>query len=68
MPPCWSCPTTTSRPQEGLFQHFKAVAEAVDIPILLYNVPPRTGGDMQVETVIRLSQVKKHRGDQGCEL
>jgi 4-hydroxy-tetrahydrodipicolinate synthase len=43
--------------QEGLFQHFKAVAEAVDIPILLYNVPPRTGGDMQVDTVVRLSQV-----------
>ena len=43
--------------QEGLFQHFKTVAEAVDIPILLYNVPPRTGGDMQVDTVIRLSQV-----------
>ncbi len=43
--------------QEGLFQHFKTVAEAVDIPILLYNVPPRTGGDMQVETVVRLSQV-----------
>src|SRR5215203_5686377 len=45
--------------QEGLFQHFKTVAEAVDIPILLYNVPPRTGGDMQVDTVVRLSQAKK---------
>ncbi|MBL8674356.1 MAG: 4-hydroxy-tetrahydrodipicolinate synthase [Rhodospirillales bacterium] len=44
--------------QEGLYQHFKAVAEAVDIPILLYNVPPRTGGDMQVDTVVRLSKVK----------
>ena len=44
--------------QEGLFQHFKTVAEAVDIPILLYNVPPRTGGDMQVDTVVRLSQVR----------
>jgi len=44
--------------QEGLFQHFRTVAEAVDIPILLYNVPPRTGGDMQVDTVVRLSQVK----------
>jgi len=44
--------------QEGLYQHFKAVAEAVDIPIFLYNVPPRTGGDMQIDTVVRLSQVK----------
>jgi len=44
--------------QEGLFQHFKTIAEAVDIPIILYNVPPRTGGDMQVDTVVRLSQVK----------
>jgi 4-hydroxy-tetrahydrodipicolinate synthase len=44
--------------QEGLYQHFKTVAEAVDIPILLYNVPPRTGGDMQVETVVRLSAIR----------
>ena len=43
--------------QEGLYQHFKTIADAVDIPILLYNVPPRTGGDMQVDTVVRLSKV-----------
>ena len=52
------CPYYNKPTQEGLFQHFKTVAEAVDIPIQLYNVPPRTGGDMQVDTVVRLSQVK----------
>jgi 4-hydroxy-tetrahydrodipicolinate synthase len=44
--------------QEGMYQHFKAVADAVDIPIILYNVPPRTSCDLQVDTVIRLSQVR----------
>ena len=44
--------------QEGMYQHFKAIAEAVDMPIILYNVPPRTGCDLQVDTVVRLSQVK----------
>ena len=43
--------------QEGLYQHFKHVAEAVDIPQILYNVPGRTSCDMQAETVIRLSSV-----------
>lgn len=43
--------------QEGLFQHFKAVAEAVDIPQILYNVPGRTAVDMLPETVERLAQV-----------
>jgi len=41
--------------QEGLFQHFKAVAEAVPIPQILYNVPSRTACDLLPETVIRLS-------------
>jgi len=43
--------------QEGIYQHFKAIAEAVDIPVVLYNVPGRTVADMQTETVLRLAQV-----------
>ncbi len=43
--------------QEGLYLHHKAVAEAVDIPQILYNVPGRTAVDMQTETVVRLSSI-----------
>jgi len=44
--------------QEGLYQHFKAIAEAVpDLPIILYNVPGRSVADMQYDTVLRLAQV-----------
>jgi 4-hydroxy-tetrahydrodipicolinate synthase len=43
--------------QEGIYQHFKAIAEAVDIPTVLYNVPGRTVADMQVETALRLARV-----------
>ena len=43
--------------QEGIYRHFKAIAEAVDIPMVLYNVPGRTVADMQVETVLRLAKV-----------
>jgi 4-hydroxy-tetrahydrodipicolinate synthase len=43
--------------QEGIYQHFKAVAEAVDLPVILYNVPGRTVADMSVETTLRLAQV-----------
>ena len=43
--------------QEGIYQHFKTIAEAVDLPTVLYNVPGRTVADMQHETVMRLAQV-----------
>lgn len=43
--------------QEGQYQHFKAIAEAVDLPMVLYNVPGRTVGDMLHDTVLRLAQV-----------
>jgi 4-hydroxy-tetrahydrodipicolinate synthase len=43
--------------QEGIYQHFRAIAEAVDIPVVLYNVPSRTVADMQHDTVLRLAQV-----------
>jgi len=43
--------------QEGLYQHFKAIASAVSIPLILYNVPGRTSCDMQPETVARLTEV-----------
>ncbi|MFB0904480.1 MAG: 4-hydroxy-tetrahydrodipicolinate synthase [Nonlabens sp.] len=48
--PSYSKPT-----QEGIYQHFKALSQASSIPIILYNVPGRTGTNMEVETVVRLS-------------
>ncbi|MBL4281758.1 4-hydroxy-tetrahydrodipicolinate synthase [Vibrio fluvialis] len=44
--------------QEGLFQHYKAISQETDIPIILYNVPGRTAVDLHPETVARLSELK----------
>ncbi|QBR70077.1 4-hydroxy-tetrahydrodipicolinate synthase [Beijerinckiaceae bacterium] len=44
--------------QEGLFQHFKAVNDAVGIPIIIYNIPPRSVVDMSIETMQRLYELK----------
>lgn len=49
--PCYNRP-----PQEGLFRHFAAVAEAVDIPIIIYNVPARTGVNITNDVVVRLTE------------
>jgi len=43
--------------QEGLYRHFKAIAEAVELPVLLYNVPGRTVADMSNDTILRLAEV-----------
>jgi 4-hydroxy-tetrahydrodipicolinate synthase len=43
--------------QEGLYRHFRAIAEAVDLPLIVYNVPSRTVADIANETVLRLAQV-----------
>lgn len=43
--------------QEGLYRHFKAIAEAVELPLILYNVPGRTASDISNDTALRLAQV-----------
>ena len=62
--------------QEGLYRHFKAIAEAVDLPVLLYNVPGRTVADMSNDTILRLAEVAGIAGvkdatgnlDRACDL
>ena len=62
--------------QEGLYRHFRAIAEAVELPLILYNVPGRTVADMSNDTVVRLAEIpniagiKDATGDIGraCEL
>jgi 4-hydroxy-tetrahydrodipicolinate synthase len=43
--------------QEGMYRHFRTVAETVDLPVILYNVPSRTAADLGVDTTLRLAQV-----------
>ncbi|MBF0541392.1 MAG: 4-hydroxy-tetrahydrodipicolinate synthase [Nitrospirae bacterium] len=52
------CPYYNKPSQEGVFRHYKTVAEAVDIPIVLYNVPGRTALNILPSTVARLSEIK----------
>src|SRR5918995_1170827 len=49
-------PYYNNPPQEGLYQHFKAIAAAVDLPVVLYNVPSRTVRNMEAATTLRLAR------------
>ena len=50
------CPYYNKPTQDGLYQHFKAIAEEVDIPLILYNIPSRTGINMLPDTIARLAK------------
>jgi 4-hydroxy-tetrahydrodipicolinate synthase len=52
------CPYYNKPTQEGLYRHFKTIAEAVRFPIVLYNIPGRTGRNIDVDTMVRLAEIK----------
>jgi 4-hydroxy-tetrahydrodipicolinate synthase len=47
--------------QEGMYLHFKAIADAVDLPMIIYNIPPRSVVDMSVDTMARLAKHEHHQ-------
>ncbi len=57
-----SCPSYVKPSQEGIYQHFKRIAEASPIPIMIYNVPSRTSSNISSETVIRLTKLPNFIG------
>ena len=61
-----ACPYYTRPSQEGLFQHFSALAEATDRPILIYNIPYRTGVNMGNDTMMRLAERSNIVGVKDC--
>jgi 4-hydroxy-tetrahydrodipicolinate synthase len=64
------CPYYNKPTQEGLYLHYKAIAESADIPIIIYNIPGRSVVDMSVETMARLSRLANIAGvkDATCDL
>jgi 4-hydroxy-tetrahydrodipicolinate synthase len=56
------CPYYNRPTQEGLYQHYKAIHDASDIPIIIYNIPVRTAVDMSIETMTRLAKLPRIAG------
>ncbi len=52
------CPYYNKPTQEGFYQHFKAIAEEVDLPMILYNIPGRCGAGLTTQTVVRLAELE----------
>jgi 4-hydroxy-tetrahydrodipicolinate synthase len=52
------CPYYNKPTQEGFYQHFKVIAEEIDLPIVLYNIPGRCGAGLTPETVVRLAEIE----------
>ncbi len=52
------CPAYNKPPQEGLYRHFKAVAEATKLPVIMYNIPGRTGRNIDAKTILRLAEIE----------
>lgn len=50
-------------PQEGIYQHFRAIAESTGLPVIVYNVPGRTGVNMTADTIVRLAEIPNIIGD-----
>ncbi|MBE0611347.1 MAG: 4-hydroxy-tetrahydrodipicolinate synthase, partial [Dehalococcoidia bacterium] len=50
-------------PQEGIYQHFRAIAESTSLPVIVYNVPGRSGVNMTVETILRCAEIPNIVGD-----
>lgn len=54
------CPYYNKPPQEGLYQHFKAVADNTGLPLIIYNIQGRTGKNIETETIARLAGIKNY--------
>ena len=58
-------PMYNKPPQRGIVAHYRAIAEAVDLPIVVYNVPGRTGSNIEAKTTLEMATIPRHRRREG---